>query len=422
MREKKMDWSGGREALVVCSDRSMSVGITVWDMVSGDQLLHIPTCAASPHGLMCLREQFLVASQIHRHGSLGGGAIFIWPLNKPQSPLRNYPMEAIGPVSCSKDGVYIVGGAPSGNAYIWEVADGRLLKTWHAHHKSLTSMVFSDDDSLLISGSDDGMIRVWSMISLLDIADCGRFPSLFHSLLEHTSSITGLLSISGSSSPVLVSSSLDGTCKVWDLIRGRLLRTRVFPAAITAIVLDPGEQLLFSGSADGRIFVSMLDTGLVVDPFNVPEDRPIVLNGHNRSITALAFSRLGLVSASRDCAAHLWDVASGVIIRRFNHPKVSSARQLIHGNDHSPTFMLFPQSSPPYYWLPKHSFTKPANSRSGARMYTRSNTNETRDKYREPDVGCKNDKARHGDEQALAITFTRFDAEPVALICRLNRN
>ena len=56
------------------------------------------------------------------------------------------------------------------------------------------------------------------------------------------------------------------------------------------------------------------------------------------------------------------------------------------------------------------------------RMYTRSNTNETRDKYRKPDVDYKNDKARHGDEQALAITFTRFDAKPVALICRLNRN
>ena len=57
-----------------------------------------------------------------------------------------------------------------------------------------------------------------------------------------------------------------------------------------------------------------------------------------------------------------------------------------------------------------------------ARMYTRSNTNETRDKYREPDVGCKNEKVHHGDEQTLAITFTRFDAKPVALICRLNRN
>lgn len=53
--------------------------------------------------------------------------------------------------------------------------------------------------------------------SLLDVADCGRFPSLFHSLLEHKSSITGLLSISGSSSPVLISSSLDGSCKVTKL-------------------------------------------------------------------------------------------------------------------------------------------------------------------------------------------------------------
>lgn len=55
-----------------------------------------------------------------------------------------------------------------------------------------------------------------------------------------------------------------------------------------------------------------------------------------------------------------------------------------------------------------------------ARMYTRCNTNETRDEHREPNVGCKNDKACHGDEQALAITFTWFDAEPFALICKLN--
>ena len=48
----------------------------------------------------------------------------------------------------------------------------------------------------------------------------------------------------------------------------------------------------------------------------------------SRSITALAFSRLGLVSASRDYTAHLWDVASGVIIRRFNHPKGDHNLQL----------------------------------------------------------------------------------------------
>lgn len=61
---------------------------------------------------------------------------------------------------------------------------------------------------------------------------------------------------------------------------GRLQRNRVFPAAITAIVLDPGEHLLFSGSTDGRIFITMLDRGIEEDAFDVPEDQPVVLNGH----------------------------------------------------------------------------------------------------------------------------------------------
>ncbi|KAF8399922.1 hypothetical protein HHK36_015792 [Tetracentron sinense] len=276
VREREME----REALVVCSDKSMGAGITVWDMDTGDHLFHIPTCASPPHGLLCLRNQFLAASQVHKHGSFGGGSIFIWPLNKPQALLRSYPIEAIGPVSCTKDGIYLVGGAPSGNAYVWEVSSGRLLKNWRAHHKSLNCLVFSDDNSLLVSGSDDGVVRVWSMISMLDMADCGSLPSFLYSWSEHRSSITGLLPTLGSSSSVLVSSSLDGTYKVWDLISGRLLRSHAFSQAITAIALDPGEQLLFSGSADGKIFANALDIGLEENPSAVSEDLQMVLTGH----------------------------------------------------------------------------------------------------------------------------------------------
>ncbi|KAM3751965.1 hypothetical protein ACB098_04G152200 [Castanea mollissima] len=310
-----------KEALVVCSDKSMGIGITIWDMDTGDHLLHIPTCASPSHGLVCLRKQFLVASQIHKRGSVGGGAIFTWALNKPQSPLRSYPVEAIGSLSCTKDGLYLAGGALSGNAYFWEIANGRLLKTWHAHHKSLNCLLFSNDDSLLISGSDDGMICVWSVISLLDTEDSGSLHSLLHYSSEHKSCITGLLTTSGSSISVLVSSSLDGTCKVWDFVSGRLIQTQVYPLAITAIALHPEEQFLFCGSVDGRIFVSKLDVGLLEEQFVVAEAQPIVLNGHNGAITALTFSESGLISASEDCTICMWDVVNQVIIRRFNHGK-----------------------------------------------------------------------------------------------------
>ncbi|KAK6924691.1 WD40 repeat, partial [Dillenia turbinata] len=247
-----------------------------------EEILHIPTCASSSHGLLSLNNQALVASQAHKHGSLGGGAIFTWPLNKPQVPIRSYPIEAIGPICCTRDGIYLAGGSPSGNAYIWEVSSGRLLKSWRANHKSLSCVIFSSDDSLFIAGSDDGTICSWSMVSLLDVTDTRILPPIFHVSWDHSSTITGLLSPSSSASSSLMSSSLDGTCKVWDPASGRLLRTRAYPLAITTIVLDPGEQLLFAGSADGRIFADMLDLGLNEDPFVVAVEQSTsrVLNGH----------------------------------------------------------------------------------------------------------------------------------------------
>ncbi|KAK6924692.1 hypothetical protein RJ641_009018, partial [Dillenia turbinata] len=39
------------------------------------------------------------------------------------------------------------------------------------------------------------------------------------------------------------------------------------------------------------------------------------------AITALAFSKSGLISASEDCTACIWDVVEWVITQRVNHPK-----------------------------------------------------------------------------------------------------
>ncbi|CAN6721536.1 unnamed protein product [Malus baccata var. baccata] len=39
----------------------------------------------------------------------------------------------------------------------------RVLKKWHAHYRGVSCLVFRDDGSLLISGSEDGGIRVWSL-------------------------------------------------------------------------------------------------------------------------------------------------------------------------------------------------------------------------------------------------------------------
>ncbi|KAH7681127.1 pre-rRNA-processing protein IPI3 protein [Dioscorea alata] len=326
-----------KEVLVVCGD-NMSTGIRTWDVETGEELLRIPTCASPPHGLLCVRDSFLVASQLQTHRPYGGGAIFFWALNKPRTPHRSYPMEEIGPIACSKDGVYLVGGALSGNTYIWEVTSGRLLKYWHAHHGSLICLAFSPDDSLLISGSEDGVICVWHMISLLDIADlpaCGNLAPL-HILSEHVSSITSLLPMSSHSEPMLISSSLDGMCKVSNIVSGKTVCTHIFPVSITSIAVDPDEQTLLTGCEDGKIYMTAIIVGLEEDETVIPGDESGILSKHKGAITTLKFSLEGklLFSASKDHLICIWDASNWQLIRSFNY-----------GKGHLTNMVIVPKSS-----------------------------------------------------------------------------
>lgn len=147
--------------------------------------------------------------------------------------------------------------------------------------------------------------------SLLDVEDSGSLTSLLYYTSDHRSSITSLVTTSGSSNSILVSSSIDGTCKVTklsnlilthdicfmslafltisnlfhvfqvsDLVLGRVIHTQVYPVAITAIVLHPTEKFLFRGSQDGRIFRNKFDIGLIDSPFYIAEDQQVVLKGH----------------------------------------------------------------------------------------------------------------------------------------------
>ncbi|CAL5198134.1 unnamed protein product [Lathyrus oleraceus] len=311
-----------REALVACSDQSMRIGVTIWDMETGEKMFHIPTCCSPPLGLLCLRNQFLVASQLNKHGSIGGGSIVVWPLNKPHQPIMNNTVEAIGPLSCTKDGIYLVGGGLSGNAYIWNVINGKLLKTWTAHYKSLKHIIFSNDDSLLVSGSADGMLCVWSMIRLLDVEESESWNPLLHHLPGHMSSITGLLATPCNGYSFIISSALDGTCKVWDFMTGKLVQTQGYPLAITCITLHQVESLLFCGAENGTIFVNKLDIGLEEGLNSIIRgNQSHELKGHSGAIIAMTSSRTGLISSSEDCTICIWNVINRTITRRFNLEK-----------------------------------------------------------------------------------------------------
>ncbi|MED6158808.1 hypothetical protein PIB30_036221 [Stylosanthes scabra] len=306
---------------VVVASSSVDAGIGCWDLHTGAEQLRHKSCWSPPHGLVSVGGRFLASSHLSPQSS--GGCIFFWSWSKPQIGVRSFPAETIKPLSANHPGTYIAGGGVSGDIYLWEVETGRLLKKWHAHYRAVTCLVFSEDDSLLISGSEDGSVRVWSLFMIFDDLRSQEASQLYeHSFTGHALRVTDVVIGYGGSNAIIVSASEDRTCKVWSLSTGALLRNIVFPAIIDAIVLDPAEHVFYAGSRDGKIFIAALHTeSLVTSSYGMH----IIgsFSNHSKSVTCLAYGISGnlLISGSEDGMVRVWDARTHNIVRMFKYAK-----------------------------------------------------------------------------------------------------
>ncbi|XP_020593021.1 protein ROOT INITIATION DEFECTIVE 3 isoform X2 [Phalaenopsis equestris] len=295
--------------LIVASS-SVDTGIGCWDLVSGAEQLRYRSCASPPHGLVSVSKRFLASSQLRESPSSSSAPIFFWSSEKPQVQVRSFPAEPIGPLISDSDGSYIIGGGTSGAIFIWEVASGKLLNKLIAHYRSVTCLTLSEDESLLISGSEDGNVRVWPLLMIFDDA----MKESGHGLCNS----------------IVISSSEDRTCKVWSLSLGRLLRSITFPSIIDAVAMDPGEHIFYAGCRDGKIYIATLNaewnhTGnygkFIIDS----------LSDNGKAITCLAFSMDGvtLVSGSEDGIIRVWNTRNGQMTRFLKHAKAPISNILI---------------------------------------------------------------------------------------------
>ncbi|KAK3164444.1 hypothetical protein QOZ80_1AG0018550 [Eleusine coracana subsp. coracana] len=318
----------GREkevVLVVCGEESEAA--PMFDINTGQEIPYVHDCLAPPSGLVDIAGRLLAASRSDKKQPIFGGAIHFWDLNKLQGSHKSCIGEAVGPIACSKDGVYLVVGAHSGNAYIWEVASGALLKTWRAHKNAISCLCFSQDSSLVISGSEDGKVHVWCMISLFQAEETQAHEVIksrpnFYYTIEHGASITGILTILGAPCPILITSSLDGYCKVTELMSGRLLCVLALSSPISTIAIDHFEQLLVCGACDAAIYITGLyGIRMQQSALNVSKDDCQVLYGHKSPVSALAFNPEGvcMVSGSKDYTVFIWNTTTWNIVRKLDN-------------------------------------------------------------------------------------------------------
>ncbi|XP_004291097.1 PREDICTED: WD repeat-containing protein 18-like [Fragaria vesca subsp. vesca] len=305
---------------VVVASSSVESDIACWDFNTGAELLRYKSCASPNHGLVSVGDRFLASSQL-RHTS-DGGSVKYWAWSKPQPDAKSSQDEPIKPLAANREGTYVVGGGVSGTIYLWEVTSGRLLRKWDAHYRAVSCLRFSDDGTILFSGSEDGEIRAWNLVTIFDDhqSQHEKYGHLL-SFTEHSLSVTDMV-LGFGYDPVIVSASEDRTCKIWSFSRGTLLRNIVFPTIIDAIAMDPGENLLFAGGRDGNIYVAALNTAKTASS---KYGLHIIncFSNHSKAVTCLAWGLSGnyLISGSEDGMVRVWDAKTANIIRVLKHSK-----------------------------------------------------------------------------------------------------
>jgi WD40 repeat protein len=232
----------------------------------------------------------------------------------------------------------------AGRLYIYSVATGRLVAQpadprlgGLAHRDAVQSIAFSPDGSLLATGGYRS-IKIWrkqspeqrvaldqtgeikaatvsadgkrlavatgeNVITVYDLATGRPSPEM----KGHADLVTSLrFSPEGQQ---LASGSADKTARVWTVADGAEATKITTPSAVNAVEWISAKQLA-TGGADNLVRVWALDQ---------PAAPAKELKGHTAVVTGLAMTPAGLVSASQDGKATLWNVETGQAAKSAAH-------------------------------------------------------------------------------------------------------
>jgi WD40 repeat protein len=217
------------------------------------------------------------------------------------------------------------------------------LATLAGHLGAVTCCAFFPDGSRLVSGSEDGTLRIWLTGTGLEVARLVSSTKAWEGVLCCAVSPDGRLIASGSADQALslwdaetgallrrlrghgswvkdccffpdgnriVSASSDGTLRVWGVSSGsEIARLEGHEEEVHGCAVSADGSLIASASVDQTVRLWDAGTGREIR----------IITGHDDEVTACVFSPDGgrILTASEDKTLRLWRVADGEEISRF---------------------------------------------------------------------------------------------------------
>jgi periodic tryptophan protein 2 len=188
-----------------------------------------------------------------------------------------------------------LGSANLGQLIVYDVKSETFMMKQQGHNAHATCISYSGQGEYIASGDEEGKIKVWDT----------KNGTCFITLEGHSATVTGLKFSRppGSRDAALFTSSLDGTCHAFDLLRYKKFRSysAPTPTAFSCMEIDPsGEIICAAGQDEFDIYLWNVQTTNLLD----------TLKSHSAPISEMAFSSTQpiMVSASWDKTVKIWDI------------------------------------------------------------------------------------------------------------------
>ncbi|MBO0652518.1 WD40 repeat domain-containing protein [Streptomyces triculaminicus] len=218
--------------------------------------------------------------------------VILWNAADKRPLARSQHDHLANQVTFSPDGKFLVTSSSDYTARLWSLPDLKLLAVLADHEDDVEMSVFHPSQPLIATASRDHRVRVYG------------FDGALRTTFEgHTADV---ISVVWAGDDEIVSSSDDGTIKRWSLASGSMVADIDLGGVETDTVALASNGTVYAGNDDGEIVIVTAD-GTSTRPAHDAGIKRLVYNGARELLVSLSYDRTLRVW---DTAAGLAPVAS----------------------------------------------------------------------------------------------------------------
>lgn len=176
--------------------------------------------------------------------------------------------DRVSSLSFSPDSRLVVSGSDDKTIRLWEVYSRMEIMRLKGHDGGINAVSFSPDGHYIASGSGDGSVKLWDVSSGMEIATLKHLSAGKHAQAGDDEVYSVSFSPDGR---FIVSGSGGGSVRLWEVSSGmEILQLKGHKDKVKSISFSPGGHYIVSGSEDGSIIFWLEQSKIIKPSLSVP--------------------------------------------------------------------------------------------------------------------------------------------------------